>query len=73
MFGVEKRVERVRQALIRAFKAKSVEIMTTHASKPPEAIPRHDLARSLILLDLAEILVNLRVEKKPEDDEDDQK
>ena len=68
MFGVEKRVERVRQALVQAFRAKSVEIMTKHASKKPEDIPRHDLARSMVLLDLAEVLTNLRIEKKPEDE-----
>jgi len=68
MFGVEKRVERVRQALIQAFRAKSIEIMTKHAAKKPEDIPRHDLARSMVLLDLAEVLTNLRIEKKPEDE-----
>jgi hypothetical protein len=68
MFGVEKRVERVRQALIRAFQAKSIEIMTAHADKKPADIPRHDLARSMVLHDLAEILTNLRVEKTPEDE-----
>ena len=68
MFGVEKRVERVRQALIKAFQAKSVEIMMAHASKKPEDIPKHDLARSWVMRDLAEILTNLRVEKHPEDE-----
>ena len=68
MFGIEKRVERVRLALVQAFRAKSIEIMTKHAAKKPEDIPRHDLARSMILLDLAEILTNLRVEKHPEDE-----
>lgn len=68
MFGVEKRVERVRQALVQAFRAKSIEIMTKHAAKKPEDIPRHDLARSMVLLDLAEVLTNLRIEKKPEDE-----
>ncbi len=67
--GVKKRVERVRQALIRAFQAKAVKIMTMHATKRPEDIPRHDLARSMILHDLAEILTNLHVEDNPEDDE----
>jgi hypothetical protein len=69
MFGVEKRVERVRAALVRALQAKSLEIMTAHAALPPEQIPRHDLARALVLNDLAGILANLRVEKKPGDDE----
>jgi len=55
-------------ALIQAFRAKSVEIMTRHATKKPEEIPRHDLARSMVLLDLAEILTTLRVEKHPEDE-----
>jgi len=68
MFGVEKRVERVRQALVQAFRAKSVQIMAKHADKKPEDIPRHDLARSMVFIDLAEILTNLRIEKKPEDE-----
>jgi hypothetical protein len=68
MFGVEKRVERVRQALIQAFRAKSIEIMTKHAAKKPEEIPRVDLTRSMILHDIAEILLNLSVEKRPEDE-----
>jgi hypothetical protein len=67
MFGIEKKVERVRVALIRALQAKSIAIMTTHADKKPEQIPKHDLARSLVLHDIAEILTNLRVEHPPED------
>lgn len=69
MFGIEKKVERVRMALVKAFQAKSIEIMTKHAAKKPEEIPRHDLARSMVLYDLAEILANLRIEKHPEDEE----
>ena len=66
MFGIEKKVENVRQALIKALKAKSIAIMTAHAAKPPDQIPKHDLARSLVLHDLAEILTNLHV-VHPED------
>jgi hypothetical protein len=68
MFGIEKRVERVRQALIQALNAKSMAIMTAHAAKKPEEIPRHDLTRAMILRDIAEILTHLRVEKHPEDE-----
>ena len=71
MFGIEKKVTRVRLALVKALQTKSVEIMTKHADKKPEEIPRHDLARSLVLHDLAEILTNLRVEKHPEDEKDE--
>jgi len=73
MFGIEKKVERVRVALVKALQAKSIEIMGKHATKKPEEIPRHDLARSMVLHDLAEILTNLRIGKHPEDDEDDAK
>jgi hypothetical protein len=66
MFGIETKVERVRQALIKAFHTKSIEIMTKHAAKKPEEIPKHDLARSMVLHDIAEILIHLRVEH-PED------
>jgi hypothetical protein len=69
MFGVEKRVERVRQALVKALQSKSIEIMTKHAAKKPEEIPKHDLARSMVLHDLAEILAGLKVEKRPDDEE----
>ena len=68
MFGVKKKVERVRVALIQALRVKSARIMQVHASKPPEAIPKHDLARSMALLDLAEILESLRLEDHPDDD-----
>jgi hypothetical protein len=68
MFGVEKKVERVRQALISALNAKSAEIMMKYTSKKPEEIPRHELARAMVLRDLAEILASLRIEKHPEDD-----
>lgn len=67
MFGIEQKVERVRHALIKAMRAKSMEIMTSHATKSPQDIPKHDLARSMILHDLAEILVHLRVEPLPEE------
>lgn len=71
MFGIEKRVERVRLALIKALQAKSVQIMMSHADKTPEQIPKHDLARSMVLHDLAEVLTNLRVEKHPDDEKDE--
>lgn len=70
MFGIAKRVERVRVALVRALQAKSVEIMMQHATKTPEQIPRHDLARSMVLHDLAEILTHLHVEKHPDDEKE---
>lgn len=70
MFGIEKRVKRVRDALIKAFQAKQVEIMTQYASTPPDQIPKHDLARAYILHDLATILANLSLEKHPEDDKE---
>jgi hypothetical protein len=65
MFGIEQKVERVRQALIKGMRTKAIEIMTSHADKKPADIPRHDLARSMVLNDLAEILVHLRVEPLP--------
>ena len=68
MFGVKKKVERVRAALVHALKAKSAKIMQVHASKSPGDIPKHDLARSMALLDLAEILESLRIEDHPDDD-----
>jgi hypothetical protein len=47
-------------------------IMTSHADKKPELVPRHDLARAMVLNDLAEILANLNVAKHPGDkDEED--
>jgi hypothetical protein len=69
MFGIEQKVERVRHALIKAMRAKSMEIMTAHAAKQPQDIPKHDLARSMILHDLAEILATLRVEPLPNERE----
>jgi ribosomal protein S3AE len=68
MFGVERRVERVRQVLIQAFRAKMNEIMKKHAAKKPEEIPLVDLVRSMIFHDIAEILANLSIEKRPEDE-----
>jgi hypothetical protein len=59
MFGIERKVERVRQALIHGMRAKSAAIMKVHAAKAPEAIPKSDLARAMVLQDLAEILVHL--------------
>lgn len=68
MFGIKEKVDRVRHALINAFRAKSIEIMTKHAAKKPEEIPKHDLARSMVLHDIAEILVNLRIDPHPDDE-----
>lgn len=69
MFGgmVEKRVERVRAALVRALKTKSFEIMTSHADKTPDKIPWMDVARATILNDIADIVQKLGVEELPED------
>ena len=71
MFGIEKRVDRVRHALVQALKAKAVQIMSLHSDKKPELIPKNDLARSQVLLDLAEILTTLKVDKHPDDDKVD--
>ena len=62
MFGIEKKVERVRNGLIQAMRAKSAAIMKKHADKTPELIPKADLARAMVLQDLAEILVNLVIQ-----------
>lgn len=67
MFGVEKRVERVRTALVRALRAKSIQIMTQHADKAPDKIPWIDVARATILGDIADIVQKLGVEELPED------
>lgn len=68
MFGINKRVERVRVALITALLARSTAVMQLHASKNPSEIPKHDLARALVLRDIADILTHLRVEQVPEED-----
>lgn len=68
MFGmVEKRVARVRAALVKALQAKKIEIMVAHAEKKPEDIPWLDLARAMILGDIADIIRNLSVEEHPDD------
>lgn len=67
MFGLEKRVLRVRAALVRDLKAKSAAIMLEHADKKPEDIPWLALARAMILGDVADILQNLVVKEHPDD------
>lgn len=67
MFGVEKRVERVRNALVRTLRSKSMEIMAPHSTKKVEDIPWMDVARGMIYAELAEIIEHLRVEELPED------
>ncbi len=63
MFGIEQKVERVRNALIQAMRLKSASIMKQHAAKHPDAIPKSDLARAMVLHDIAEILVHLSVKE----------
>jgi hypothetical protein len=67
MFGVNKRIERVRVDLVRAFKAKSMEIMLKHSGVPPEKIPPIDVTRAMLLNDIADIILKLGVEEIPED------
>ena len=67
MFGVEKRVKRVRDALVRSLRAKSMEIARPHIGKDPTTIPWMDTAKAIILSDLAEIILTLQVEEIPED------
>lgn len=71
MFGMKKRVERVRQALIQALQKKSATIMMAYNNLKPEQIPKNELARAQVLYDLAEILANLFVEEHPDDDKND--
>lgn len=70
MFGIEKKVARVRDAMIKALQAKAVEIMQQYADKKPDQIPKDQLARAQVLMDLAGILTNLSIEKHPDDDKD---
>ena len=67
MFGIEKRVKRVRDALVRSLKAKSFEIAQSHSNTDPTKIPWLDTARVIIFNDLAEIILTLQVEELPED------
>lgn len=67
---MKKRVERVRQALVQALKKKGFEIMKPYERLPPDQIPKHDLARGLVLFDLAEILEKLSVEEHPDDEKE---
>jgi len=70
MWGVEKRVERVRTSLVRSLKAKSMAIMTAHDGVDPAKIPWLDVARASLLNDIADIIADLQVQKQPgEDDE----
>jgi hypothetical protein len=67
-FGVQKRVERVRAALVNALMTKSVSIMQTHALiQDPSKIPWIDVARATILKDIADIIQGLGIEETPED------
>ena len=67
MFGIEKRVKRVRDALVRSLKAKGMEIAQQHIGADPKTIPWMDTARVIILADIAEIILKLDVEELPED------
>lgn len=66
MFG-RKTVERLLASLVRALKARSLEIMLTHSDKAPDKIPWIDVARATILTDIAEVIQKLGVEEHPED------
>jgi hypothetical protein len=70
MFGIEKRVKRVRDALIQAFQAKQIEIMAKYENLKPDQIPKHDLTRAMVMYDLAQILITLSVDKHPDDEKD---
>ena len=65
LLGIEEKVASVRQALVKGLRTKAIAIMTAHADKQPEQIPKHDLARSMVLNDLAEILLGLKIEDPP--------
>jgi len=64
LLGIEEKVADVRKALIKGLRTKAIAIMTAHADKPPEQIPKHDLARSMVLNDIAEILLGLKLEEE---------
>lgn len=62
MFGVKKRVENARQAIVQGLQKKSISIMQAYAHLPVEQIPKHDLARAMVLHDIAEVLLGIHVD-----------
>lgn len=51
--------EGLRKNIVAALNAKVIEIMTPHAAKEPDQIPKNDLARATVLRDLAEIFAKV--------------
>lgn len=56
MFGIEERVARARTRLHDALITKAGSILDPFKDKPPEAIPKTELVRALVLQDIAEII-----------------
>jgi hypothetical protein len=69
VFGINKRVERVRAALVHALNKRAFEIMLVHRDKPASDIPPLDLARSRILMDIAEVLKGVDLGGDPDETE----
>lgn len=56
MFGMKERVDRVRARLHDALLTKAGAILAPFEGKPPEAIPKMELVRALVLQDIAEVI-----------------
>jgi hypothetical protein len=60
IFNIEEKINNLLKSFANALRTKSVQIMSSHADKKPEDIPKHDLARAMVLSDIAEILLKMK-------------
>ena len=60
IFNIEEKINNLLKSFANALRTKSVQIMSAHADKKPEDIPKHDLARAMTLSDIAEILLKMK-------------
>lgn len=61
MFGMEEKIKNARNALINGLMARAAEVLDPYKDKPVAEIPKHELARAMVLNDIADVIKSFAV------------
>lgn len=59
MFGIEERIANARTALVNGLMTRAAKVLEPYNDKPIADIPKHELARAMVLNDIADVIKSL--------------
>jgi hypothetical protein len=59
LFGMEERIQKARTALVNGLMTRAAKVLEPYNDKPVAEIPKHELARAMVLEDIADVIKSL--------------